>query len=91
VRDSGRRTPRGAVGWRAANGSKPDPSYLTPAEAEDKLQRLLGQAAREPTDPRRRRSQADTFGDACEAWLEYVAPEKDRRRSRTTATPYART
>src|SRR3954466_8190816 len=32
VRDSGRRTPRGAVVWWAANGSKPDPTYLTPAE-----------------------------------------------------------
>jgi hypothetical protein len=27
VRDSGRRTPRGAAVWRAANGSKPDPSH----------------------------------------------------------------
>src|SRR5688572_18339980 len=44
VRDSGRRTPRGAVVWRAANGSKPDASYLTPAEAEDALQRLLSSA-----------------------------------------------
>jgi hypothetical protein len=43
--------------------------------------RLLGQAVREPTHPRRRRSQVDTFGDACEAWLEYVAREKDRRPS----------
>jgi hypothetical protein len=41
VRDSGRRTARGAVVWRAVNGSKPDPSWLTPAEAEDALERLL--------------------------------------------------
>ncbi len=37
VKDSGRRTPRGAPVWRAANGPKSDPSYLTPAEATDRL------------------------------------------------------
>src|SRR4051794_6493092 len=81
VRDSGRRTPRGAVVWRAANGSKPDPSYLTPAEAEDALQRLLSSAVRDPTDPRRKRAQDHTFGEACDAWLAYVAHEKDGRPS----------
>src|ERR671939_241478 len=50
VRDSGRRTPRGAIVWRAANGSKPDPTYLTPAEAEAALDELLAAAVREPTD-----------------------------------------
>jgi hypothetical protein len=78
VRDSGRRTPRGAVVWRAANGPKPDPSYFTPAEAEAELERLLAGAVREPTDARRRRAQDHTFGEACEAWLAYVAHEKDR-------------
>jgi integrase len=81
VRDSGRRTARGAVVWRAANGSKPDPSYLTPAEAEDALEQLLSSAARAPTDPRRRRREDHTFGEACDAWLAYVAGEKDRRPS----------
>jgi integrase len=37
VKDSGKRTPRGAIVWRAANGPKPDPSHLTPAEATDRL------------------------------------------------------
>jgi hypothetical protein len=37
VRDSGRRTPRGAVIWWAGNGSKP-PGHLTPQEAEAGLQ-----------------------------------------------------
>jgi HEAT repeats len=40
VRDSGRRTPRGAVVWRAANGSKPNPSSFV-ALARD---RRLGSA-----------------------------------------------
>src|SRR5919202_5375576 len=43
VRDSGRRTPRGAIVWRAANGSEPDPTYLTPAEAEAALEQLLAE------------------------------------------------
>ena len=29
VKDSQRRTPTGAVIWRAGDGPKPDPSYLT--------------------------------------------------------------
>jgi integrase len=81
VRDSGRRTARGAVVWWAANGSKPDPSALTPAEAEAALRELLRAAVREPTDPRRKRARDHTFGEACDAWLAYVAEEKDRRPS----------
>src|SRR4051794_38773575 len=81
VRDSGRRTPRGAVVWRAGNGPKPNASYLTPADAEAALEQLLATAVREPTDPRRRRADDHTFGEACEAWLAYIANEKDRRPS----------
>ena len=44
VRPSGRTTARGAVLWRAGHGSKPDASYLTPAEAEAKLAELLDDA-----------------------------------------------
>lgn len=40
VKASGRRTARGAVVWRAADGSKPD-GYLTPADAAEALQALL--------------------------------------------------
>jgi hypothetical protein len=52
VRDSGRRNPRGAVVWRAANGPKPGRTYLTPAKAEAALEAVLGAAVREPTAPR---------------------------------------
>ncbi len=41
VRDSGRRTPRGAIVWRAGYGEKPSPDYLTPKEAEDRLEDIL--------------------------------------------------
>ena len=63
------------------NGSKPDPSWLTPAEAEDALERLLSSATRAATDPRRKRREDRTFGEACDAWLTYVAGEKDGRPS----------
>jgi hypothetical protein len=29
VKDSGRRTPRGAIVWRAADGRKPDPTHCS--------------------------------------------------------------
>ena len=54
VRDSGRRTARGAVVWWAANGSRPDADHLTPAEADTVLRELLDTAVREPTDPAQR-------------------------------------
>ncbi len=93
VRDSGRRTARGAVVWWAANGSKPDADHRTPAEAETALRELLDTAVREPTDPRHKREQDYTFGEACDAWLAYVEGEKDRRPStvKTTATRSAAT
>jgi hypothetical protein len=81
VKDSGRRTPRGAIVWRAADGPKPDPSYLSPAEAQDELRKLLADAAREPTDPRHRRDQDRTLAEACDAWLGYVELEKALRPS----------
>jgi len=80
VRDSGRKTPRGAVVWWAGNGRKPL-GHLTPSDAEAALKALLAAAAPEPTDPRHRRRGDHTFGEACEAWLAYIAHEKDRRPS----------
>jgi hypothetical protein len=44
VKDTGRRTPRGAVIWRAADGPKPTPEHLTPREAQDGLEQLLNEA-----------------------------------------------
>jgi hypothetical protein len=73
--------PIGAVVWRAANGSKPDPTYLMPVEADAALEQLLDAAVHEPTDPRGKRVSDHMFREACEAWLAYVAHEKDRRPS----------
>jgi hypothetical protein len=44
VRDTGRRTPRGAVIWRAGDGPKATDLHLTPREAEAKVQEILREA-----------------------------------------------
>ena len=44
VKDSRRRTPRGAVIWRVGDGPKPDLSYLTPQDAAAALRELLAAA-----------------------------------------------
>src|SRR5690349_6446651 len=53
VRDSGRRTARGAVSWRAADGPCPL-GGLTPKEAKDVLNAILEDARRAPHARRRR-------------------------------------
>jgi len=67
--------------WRAADGPKPGATYLSPAEAGDELNRLLAGAPREPTDPRHKRDQDRTFGEACDTWLDYIEHEKALRPS----------
>jgi integrase len=74
-------SPRGAIVWRAADGPKPGATYLSPAEAGDELNRLLAGAPREPTDPRHKRDQDRTFGEACDTWLDYIEHEKALRPS----------
>jgi len=44
VRDTGRRTARKAVIWRAGDGPKPTPGHVTPKEAEDLLDDILREA-----------------------------------------------
>jgi integrase len=46
VKDSGRKTPRGAVVWRAGDGPKPSPNHLTPKDAKHALQAILRDAPR---------------------------------------------
>jgi hypothetical protein len=47
VKDSGRRTPRGAIVWRAGDGSKPSPEHLVPKQAAFLLEAILRDAPRE--------------------------------------------
>ncbi|MCK9250676.1 MAG: site-specific integrase [Solirubrobacteraceae bacterium] len=68
VRDTGKRTDRGAIDWRAASGSKPDGTYLTPRDAEDALEALLHAERQKPSV--RRRGRARTWGDASDSWIE---------------------
>ena len=64
----------GAVLWRAGHGSKPDASYLTPAEAEVKLVALLDDAKqKQGSAPRAARGK--TFGEAITRWLDWVEHE----------------
>jgi hypothetical protein len=60
--------------WRAGHASKPDASYLTPAEAEVKFAALLDDAKQKrPSAPRAARGK--TFSDAIKRWLDHVAHE----------------
>lgn len=67
VRDTGRRTARGAPVWRAADSSKPDQTYLTPKEAEGELDALLSAERSKPAATRR--AAGKTFGEAADEWL----------------------
>ena len=82
VKDSGRRTGRGAVVWRAADGPKPSPDHLTISEAQQALDELLGKARLEPPAPPAARvsnSSVRTLGDAWREWLRHVEFDKARR------------
>jgi integrase len=81
VRSSGRRTARGAVIWHAGDGPKPDPSYLTPREAEAELRRLLEHDAAKRPSPRRSDGRPVTFADAAEAWFEHGQTRRNLKRS----------
>jgi len=84
VRDSGRRTPRGAIVWRAGDGPKPDPLWLTPKEAADRMAELLADAPRVLDT-----TVVGTFAEACDEWLRYV--EHDRQRTDSTLRDYRNT
>ncbi|WP_432419797.1 hypothetical protein [Baekduia alba] len=79
AKDSGRKTARGAVIWRTPAGPKPD-GHLTPREAQAELEVLLAEqravVAGLPDVPVKVTAGSKTFADAVEAWLAYVADEK---------------
>jgi integrase len=80
VRDSGRRTPRGAIVWRAGNGPRPTPEHLTPKDAEDRLALILREleakslVADVPTLD-------GSLREAAEEWLAERISEKGLKRS----------
>jgi Phage integrase, N-terminal SAM-like domain len=79
VKDNGKRTARGAIVWRAANGPKPGPSHLTPAEAADRLRMILAGAPRETAASGRRRGPA--FGTVAWEWLEHGERKRGLKQS----------
>ncbi len=84
VKDSGKRTPRGAVKWVARDGPKP-PGHLTPADAEDMLREMLAKAPRRPVE-RPRPARAMTLREACDHWVRWA--ESDREAKRSTIGDY---
>jgi integrase len=84
VKDSGKRTPRGAVKWVTRDGPKPD-GHLTPAEAEDMLRTMLAEAPRRRVE-RPKPARAMTLREACERWLRWV--ESDREAKHSTVGDY---
>jgi hypothetical protein len=56
VRDSGRRTARGAIVWRAGNGPRPTPEHLTRRDAEASLATILPELEAVVSSPRPTRS-----------------------------------
>jgi integrase len=81
VQNSGKKTSRGAIVWHAADGPKPDPSYLTPREAEARLRRLLEHEASARPTPRSSSGRPVTFADAAEAWLRHGERKRNLKRS----------
>ena len=82
VKDSGRKTARGATIWRTADGPKPGPEWLTPDEAAVALRALL--AAAPVMLPAT--GVAPTFAEVCEEWLRHG--ERERRLKPSTVIDY---
>jgi integrase len=83
VKDSGRRTPRGAVIWRAADGPCPSDA-LTPKAAEEILAAIIDEARHAPPPARVVEEPGEripTFGDAARDWLRYLELERRRKAS----------
>jgi integrase len=78
VRDAGRRTARGAVVWRAGHGPKPRPEYLTPKEAQVRLETIL-EELRAATEVERVAER--TLQQAVEGWLAERKEERGLKRS----------
>jgi integrase len=82
VKDSGRRTPRGAVVWRAGDGPRPGPDWLTPDAAADALRSLLAAAPVRSAE----KTSAPTFAELCDEWLRHG--ERERQLKQSTLVDY---
>src|SRR6185312_6738310 len=84
VKDSGRRTPRGAVVWRAADGPKPSPEHLVPKEAQALLEEILAAAPR--ISSKTIESAHHTLRDAAEATSPSASARRGSSGARSSAT-----
>jgi len=76
VRDSGRRTPRGAIIWRAGDGPRPTPEHLTPKDADERLAVILGELGH-PAQPEDDVTCSPTLLDATQGWVAERHRDKD--------------
>jgi integrase len=83
VRDSGRRTPRGATIWRAGDGPRPTPEHLTPKDAQEQLDAILSELAGD-IEHRDEASQLHTLFDATQGWVAERHRDKDLKRATLT-------
>jgi integrase len=79
VRDSGRRTARGAIVWRAGNGPRPTSEHLTPKDAEDRLAAILRELEGRPLGDEQ--TADGSLRDGTEGWLAERMSEKGLKRS----------
>ncbi len=83
IKDSGRRSARGATVWRAADGPKPESDYLTPDDAAVALRRILANAR---TDCGHAEPTAPTFAEVAAEWMRHG--ERERRIKLSTVVDY---
>lgn len=86
AKDTGRKTPRGAPVWRAADGTCPD-GYLTPKDAQGVLDDLLAAEKAKPHTSVRHHGR--TLQDAVDEWLRHR--EKEKGCAETTMKDYRAT
>jgi len=80
VRDSGRRTPRGAVIWRAGNGPRPTSEHLTPRDAEERLDAILREMEGK-SQLYDDQGELGTLWQATQGWAAERTRDKDLKRS----------
>jgi integrase len=80
VRDSGRKTARGAIVWRAGNGARPTPEHLTPKDAEKRLEVILHEMEGK-AESYDEESEVGTLFQTTQGWVAERSREKDLKRS----------